>query len=160
MEQINQIWNHPLYRECLTALEAQEKDRIFCRHDLEHALAVARLAMIFNLQGQYGVDPKQIYAAALLHDCGRWAREPEPVPHEEAGAQLAEHILRDCGFREREIREITAAIAGHRDPAVREEPTLRGLLYRADKASRSCFACPAEPQCNWAPEKKNLTLEW
>ena len=32
------------------------------------------------------------------------------------------------------------------------------LLYRADKASRMCLFCTAEPECNWSREKKNMTI--
>ncbi|ERI70706.1 hypothetical protein HMPREF1548_02087, partial [Clostridium sp. KLE 1755] len=41
-----------------------------------------------------------------------------------------------------------------------QEESLRGVLYRADKKSRSCFACPAEGACSWPPSKKNLLLKW
>ena len=36
----------------------------------------------------------------------------------------------------------------------------RQVLYRADKKSRPCFACPAEGACSWPPSKKNLLLKW
>ena len=36
---------------------------------------------------------------------------------------------------------------------------LRRVLYRADKASRTCFACPAEKACDWSAEKKNMELK-
>ena len=34
----------------------------------------------------------------------------------------------------------------------------RQLLYRADKASRNCFVCEAQSQCNWKPEKRNREI--
>ena len=36
---------------------------------------------------------------------------------------------------------------------------LTELLYRADKASRVCLFCAAEPECNWSPEKKNMRIK-
>ena len=54
---------------------------------------------------------------------------------------------------------ILDAIRSHRDKAVAQENSLRGILYTADKRSRSCFACPARTDCDWPEEKKNLTLE-
>ncbi len=49
-----------------------EEGRRFCHHDMGHFLDVARLAMIFNLQQGLSVSKEMIYAAALLHDIGRW----------------------------------------------------------------------------------------
>ena len=37
---------------------------------------------------------------------------------------------------------------------------LAGVLYRADKASRACFACQASSQCNWKAVKKNQEIQW
>ena len=39
-----------------------------------------------------------------------------------------------------------------------QEP-LERLLYESDKASRMCFACPAEAQCDWSEEKKNMEIK-
>ena len=50
-------------------------------------------------------------------------------------------ILEDCGFTEQEIMEILTAIGGHRASGV--TAPLGRLLYRADKKSRPCYACPA-----------------
>ena len=55
-------------------------------------------------------------------------------------------------------RENLEAIRAHRSPEIRQEKSLRGYLYRADKASRNCLACPAEPACDWPKEKKNLEI--
>ncbi|MCD7929143.1 MAG: hypothetical protein LUF86_03175 [Clostridiales bacterium] len=46
MERVNQILRHPLFREKLTEIDRLEQERIFCRHGLEHLLAVARLSYI------------------------------------------------------------------------------------------------------------------
>ena len=53
---------------------------------------------------------------------------------------------------------MTDAILQHRNESVKEEKNLRGVLYRADKASRACFACKAEPECNWKDDKKNRSV--
>lgn len=107
-----------------------------------------------------GIEKELIYAAALLHDCGRFRQYEDGTPHELAGAQLAEEILFDCGFEEPEREEILRAISGHREKKLAQEESLRGVLYRADKKSRPCFACPAEGACSWPPSKKNLLLKW
>ena len=81
-----------------------------------------------------------------------------PFPHEQASGELAAGILEACGFTPEEKEEILAAILRHRDKEMAEERGLSGLIYRADKQSRSCFACPAEGECDWSREKKNLLL--
>ena len=99
-----------------------------------------------------------IYAAALLHDCGRWRQYEDGTPHEKASAQIAPQILVECGFAEEERESILAAIRGHRNPKSAEAAGLTGLLYRADKLSRSCFSCKAKAECDWPEEKKNRKI--
>ena len=77
-----------------------------------------------------------------------------------ASAQIATVILKDCGYNEQEVRYIVEAISNHRDAAVAEQGNLSGILYKADKMSRSCFACKAEKECNWKSDKKNMQLFW
>lgn len=157
---IDSILRHPLYQKCINANEEAEADRCFCRHNMGHFLDVARIARIMNLEEGIAADTELIYAAALLHDIGRYLQYRDGTPHEKAGAAIAPAILEDCGFTEAEREEILGAIFSHRDASVAEEKSLRGLLYRADKASRPCFACKAEPDCDWKAEKKNLRLKY
>ena len=70
MERVNRILRHPLYQSLLRELREAEAERIFCGHDMEHFLAVARLAWIENLQEHSGIAREMIYAAALLQDRG------------------------------------------------------------------------------------------
>ena len=142
MERVNAICRHALWRESVDEIARLEQDRVFCRHDRAHLLDVARLAYMENLERGLGVDKELIYAAALLHDIGRHLQYTKNIPHDEAGAQLAEIIMADCGF----------------SPADRSRDGLAALLYRADKASRACLFCAAEPECNWSREKKNMTI--
>ena len=50
MERINKISEHPLWKLHMTQLKEAEKDRIFCKHGIEHLLDVARIAYIENLE--------------------------------------------------------------------------------------------------------------
>lgn len=154
----NEILKHKLFLQYYAEIEKWEKERIFCHHDMVHFLDVARLAMIMNLREKIGADEECIYAAALLHDIGRFVQYEDGTPHEQASARLAEVILKDCGYTEKETAVILEAIARHRDKESAKERNLNGLLYRADKMSRSCFACKAEKDCDWKAEKKNLRL--
>lgn len=132
-----------------------EKDRAFCRHDIDHLLHVARLAYIENLEQDWKISKELIYTAALLHDIGRGIQYIEGIPHEKASYAMAPAILDDCGFGGQEKEDILDAIRSHRNQAVSEEATLRGLIYRADKLSRNCFACKASAECSWSETKKN-----
>ena len=125
---------------------------------MTHFLDVARIALILNMEEDYGIDKELIYAVALLHDIGRWMQYEEGIPHEQASAKLAPEILIKSGFDEKEQKAVLGAILSHRDASVKDEKTLRGLLYRADKLSRACFACKAQEKCDWKAEKKNMRI--
>lgn len=160
MNRIDEILKHHLFIRHLKLNEEAEADRRFCRHNMGHFLDVARIAMILNEKEHIGVPQEWIYAAGLLHDIGRHVQYETGIPHEQASAEIAPDILRDCGFNEEETRVIVEAISCHRNAEVTEKKDLSGILYRADKASRACFACEAEPECNWKDGKKNLKLRY
>lgn len=157
MERLNRIWNHPLYQENMHALLELEQDRVFCGHGPEHLLAVARLAWIMNLEQKLGYEKSVIYAAALIHDIGRAEEYRSGLSHEEGSRRLGLKILPACGYHEEEQALILEAAASHRK--VSEKQDLNWLLYRADKMSRLCFACPAEKLCDWPAEKKNMEIK-
>lgn len=160
MERIRQIQAHPLFQNIFSKLQCAENDRVFCCHTMEHFLDVARIMYIYNLEEGNSLKKDVIYAAALLHDLGRYEQIRRGTPHETAGAELAEKIMGECGFMPEEIREVRTAILGHRDKSsLNSTSSLAEYLYRADKKSRLCFLCKAEPECNWSEEKKNLWIE-
>lgn len=174
MRRVNRILEHPLYKAALRDIEEAEKERIFCRHDMEHFLSVARIAHIYNLQEKAGFEQELIYAAALLHDIGRAVEYADGTPHQEAGARLAEQILSECGFSGESRQMILSAIRFHRQGAAEaakaagtaageaqaeKNRRLGEYLYRADKKSRLCFSCKAQQECNWKMEKRNLAIE-
>lgn len=156
MERVDRILRHEAFRFHLRQNEEAERERRFCKHGIEHFLDVARIAAIMNLEEELSIEKEIIYATALLHDIGKHVQYEDGTPHELAGAELAPSILQDCGFHAEEVEQIVDAILVHRKSEVREEPNLRGLLYRADKASRACFACKAQKDCNWKDGKKNF----
>lgn len=158
MDRVNQIWKHPLYQTELHKLQLLEADRKFCRHTPEHFLDVARLAYIRALEENYSVSKELIYCTALLHDIGRARQYEDGTPHDEAGAVIAEQILKELGFSPEEIQAIVSAIRGHR--AETNQTILGQLIYRADKKSRNCFSCKAEPECYWSSAKKNMTIQY
>lgn len=155
MERIDKIIGHSMFLEHLHQNMEWETDRHFCRHDLAHFLDVARIGRIMNLEGQLGIEEEILYAAALLHDIGKHLQYSHHIPHEKASAELAPPILRDCGFDAEETAMIVEAILSHRDSSAVSDENLRGVLYRADKASRPCFCCPVKADCNWKEGQKN-----
>lgn len=160
MKRVNKILENHTYQEYIRKNKAAEVDRIFCCHNMEHFLDVARIAWIMNLEEQLGLSKTMIYATALLHDIGRHVQYEDGTPHEIAGARLAEEILTECGFRPKECAGILQAIRDHRNKKAAKEKSLSGVIYRADKASRACFYCEAEQLCNWKESKKNLKVKY
>ena len=117
----------------------------------------ARIAYIINLERSLNLDKVIIYAAALLHDIGKWRQYEEGISHEAASCVLAKDILSECSFNEKEIMQILDAISGHRKKE--EDPSeLNGLIALADKLSRNCFYCTSIDKCNWVEEKKNKSI--
>lgn len=159
MERINRIIQHPLWQASAGQIEALETERIYCGHDIDHFLHVARIAYIENLEQELHVSKELIYAAALLHDIGRGLEYTEGIRHETASAAMAPGIAEACGFGQTEINEVTEAIRLHRTKDIAGEMNLAGLIYRADKKSRNCFRCPAEESCDWDRAKKVMKIE-
>ena len=168
MKAIEEIRNHPLYVESYKKLEHAEQERIFCCHQMEHLLDVARIAYIKSLEQKLEIRKEVIYAAALLHDIGKYRQYTEGIPHEKASAEIAEVILNELSeelFSETEKASILRAILGPHiigitGPLYREDmEALERLIYTSDKQSRNCFACKVQEECDWDVGKKNIVLE-
>ena len=95
-----------------------------------------------------------IYGAGLLHDVGKYLQYTEGTGHHVASADIGRKILDDAGYTPEETEEICRAILSHRNREAAEKTALGRILYRADKISRACYACPAAKACNWSDEKK------
>lgn len=160
MNRVNQLYHHPVYQGKFRALQEAEKDRKFCKHTLEHFLDVARLMYIDALEHELDLSREMIYAMALMHDIGRIDQITKGIPHEQAGADLCDRILPDCGFTGDEISMIKDAILHHRTGADTGLNFCGDMLYRADKKSRNCYACDMQKECNWDRNKMNLKIEY
>lgn len=160
MERIDRIVSHEKYQAHLSKIGELEQERVFCKHQMEHFLSVARIAMLIKAEEELPVERELIYAAALLHDIGRGLQYQTGVPHERASAEIAAEILADCFFNEPEALEITQAILGHRDSKSAGLAGLSGLLYRADKLSRDCFCCGAKDECDKPLAARTLKINY
>jgi len=147
LERINKLISLPGYQRLLLQLEQQERVRIYCRHDLAHSLAVARVAYILYLERVGCRDKEQvkelIYAAALVHDLGRTQAGED---HAAAGARLARRLLPEAGFTPEEVEQIALAVACHRSASL-GTALLAGLIQEADDLSRPCFNCNVRDSC-------------
>ena len=160
MNRVDLILKNSKYQEYIDKIKQAEEDRIFCLHNMSHFMDVARIALIFNLKEGLEISKELIYATALLHDVGRFLQYEDGTPHEKASAELAPEILAETGFNKQEQEEILRAIREHRNKDVAKERSLAGIIYRADKISRPCFACEAEKQCDWKKSKKNMKITY
>lgn len=145
MTRINRLLTDPDFLAYLENTKECEADRVYCRHDLTHALDVARIAYVLCLEETAGLDKELVFAAALVHDLGRWMEYRDSIPHDAAGVHLAEGLLKKSGFGDHEIGAILEAIGRHRDGG--GASALSGLLYRADKLSRNCVSCATIGTC-------------
>lgn len=153
MQRCNKIYSHPVYIECVERIKKNEKNRKFCLHNLQHSLDTARIGYIYILENNIDIDKELFYAAALLHDAGRYTG----IPHNRSGAEIAKIIMPECGFTEDETATVVDAIAAHRTKT--NDNDFSSILYMADKKSRICFECNAADECYWTMKKRNLSID-
>ena len=93
MPRLNAVVNHEVYQTYYKRICECETDRVFCCHQMNHLLDVARIAYIKNLEEGLGFDKELIYVAAVLHDIGKSFQYRQQIPHEIAGERIARRIL-------------------------------------------------------------------
>lgn len=153
MKRVNAVLENELFRRALAKIEACEEGRVFCRHGLPHLLDTARIMSILALKEGKALPQEEIYACALLHDIGR----ESGAEHASKSAALAEKILPQCGFDEKECARICEAIAEHGHDK-EGNSALAELLCRADRLSRPCFACAAVGDCYWTEKNREIVI--
>lgn len=159
MKRLNALIKDELYMECLGKNSFYERDRVFCGHDFNHFLDTARITYIISLEEKLSFTKEIIYAAAILHDIGRFKQYEENIPHNKASYDIAKYLLEKYSFQEEEKTMILDAILSHR-VLDKNKNSLNALLYRGDKLSRMCISCKATKECNWSEEKKNLQIKY
>lgn len=150
MQRVRQLLADKEFKTHLEKISSRENQRHFCKHDLAHFMDVARICYQLWLEAgcpqRALIDKEIIYAAALLHDIGRWQEYDGVGDHALISARLADTILKRMAFSPVRVELMTKAIAGHRK-LQGGEGILGELLYRADKLSRHCFLCEAQTDC-------------
>lgn len=157
LTQTNRLLNLPEYQDYLQRIEAHEKDRHLCRHNLAHFLDVARIAAVIANEEGLSLNRDLIYTTALLHDIGRFVQYENGTPHERASHDLAVGLLRHLDFSSEDQSVILEAILSHRTAGTQG---FNAVFYQADKKSRACYGCAAQEECNWNNEKKNLEITY
>ena len=166
MDRIKPILENEEFIKRIKQISESEEDRIYCKHDLAHALDVARIAFIKNLEENIGLSKDCIYATALLHDIGRAEEYKSGTEHKIAAIAPAMNILRDAGFSSDEIEGIISSISNHsgksKDKSKSSDFTdsLSELLTEADRLSRTCFICNSSESCKWDDDMKNTMIEY
>ena len=160
LELTNQILKNERFVKTVAHIEELESDRVFCHHDMDHFLDVARIATLMANDSGEDIGRDIIYSAALLHDIGRAEQYKTGIKHETAGEPIAKAILSECGASEEIMAAITDAVREHGNEAVKNEKGLRGLIYRADKASRKCYRCGAAKNCHKSQEKRVMEIRY
>lgn len=158
----NKIIKNQKYIKILKDIEALEKGRIFCGHNMEHFLDVARITLILCKEQNLDVSPDFIYSTALLHDIGRAQQYRNDVSHDTAGEKIAREILQEVGASESFTDAVCSCILHHSTNKVTQGgiSAFEKIFRAADKKSRNCFCCKAQKECNWQYEKRNMNIEF
>lgn len=161
MYRVDRILKDSWYQQCLANNAALEKERRFCRHDLQHMLDVARIAYMLVLEDSSGGEAaatregmlktgtvkEVVYAAGLLHDMARWKEYETGEDHALTGSFMAGPVLDRAGYDAAEKEIIVTAIREHRSGG-REASLLGQYLCTADDLSRPCSRCGARTECH------------
>ncbi|MDO5755636.1 MAG: HD domain-containing protein [Tissierellia bacterium] len=158
MKNTNKIHQMDIIQGKIEKLKILEKDRKFCKHNMEHFLSVARICYILCLENKLPVKKDLIYTTALLHDLGRVEEIIKGVDHDKASVGLAKEVLQYTDFTPSEKEEIIGAIGKHRKTQVGKD--FASYFYQADKLSRTCYECEARNDCYWSSAKKNMEIKY
>lgn len=149
MSRVNQILEHEEYICYIEKIDKLERERLFCKHGFEHGLNVARIAYAYLLeQGEFLLTKECVYAAAFLHDIGRWVEYETGEDHAEASARLALPLLEACQFSREDIQVILKGIREHRRHHEDDLTLLGAALALADDWSRDCRHCTVQILCH------------
>ncbi|WP_199242592.1 HD domain-containing protein [Desulfosporosinus fructosivorans] len=148
MTRVNQLLEHEDYISYMEKIDGLEKERRFCKHGFEHGLNVARIAYAYLLEkGELLLSKESIYAAAFLHDIGRWVEYETGEDHAVASARLALPLLEVCRFNSDDIQVILNGILEHRRHPEDNLTTLGEALALADDWARDCRHCSLQDLC-------------
>jgi uncharacterized protein len=159
MARVNHLLEHQDYISYMEKIDSLEKERLFCKHGFEHGLNVARIAYAYLLEKRESLFPKEsVYAAAFLHDIGRWVEYETGEDHAEASARLARPLLEACSFSLEDIQVIVKGIREHRRHPEGNLTSLGAALALADDWARDCRHCSVQSLCHKHNQGMNQVL--
>ena len=159
MSRVNQLLEHEDYISYMKKIDESENERLFCKHGFEHGLNVARIAYAYLLEkGELLLLKEIVYAAAFLHDIGRWVEYETGEDHAEASARLALPLLEACRFRMDDIQVILKGIREHRRHPEDNLTKLGAALALADDWSRDCRQCSVQARCHKYTQAMNQVM--
>lgn len=169
MKYTERILKNKMFLQIQQDIRRHEKDRIYCHHEMEHALDVCRMAWILYLEEHLGMEFQEdgwremkdrFYVAGLLHDIGRARQYAAGEHHSAAGARLAEQILIQIHYPAAWMEETLQIIREHhgRGYKTQDKNCIRYYIERADHLSRCCFCCAAAGTCKWSAKERNQTI--
>lgn len=148
MTRVNLLLEHGDYSYYIQKIDNSEKERAFCKHGFEHGINVARIAYAYLLEkGELSLSKESVYAAAILHDIGRWVEYETGEDHAEVSARLALPLLKTCGFSSEDIQVILKGIREHRLHSEDKLSLLGAALALADDWARDCRHCSVQARC-------------
>lgn len=148
MTRVNQLLEQEDYICYMEKIDVLEKERLFCKHGFEHGLNVARIAYAYLLEKGELLFPKEsVYAAAFLHDIGRWVEYETGEDHAEASSRLAIPLLEACQFSSGDTQVILTGIREHRRHHEDNLTLLGEALALADDWARDCRHCSVQALC-------------
>lgn len=168
MKYTENLLKQPAFLQWQAEIQSYEQDRIYCKHDLAHALDVCRIAWILYLEYRLSLDGNEMgswekdrfYVTGLLHDVGRVFQYRNGEHHSSAGVRMAEQILREIGYPSEWMEETLRIIGSHQGRSTLQEmpKNMEYFLRRADHLSRNCFCCAAADSCKWKEQERNQTI--
>lgn len=185
MKYTEKILEHPGFQCIQKEITEWERERIYCHHEMSHALDVCRMAWILYLElcAEHQWEEirteeikDRIYVTGLLHDIGRAAQYETGEHHSSAGEKIAEQILTEIDFPREWKNDVLDTITAHHGRNNRgsqkggvgflaEQVTgletaelITYCIQRADHLSRNCFCCEAAETCKWKEEERNQTV--
>ncbi len=169
MKYVKRILEHPEFIKIQNEIKTWERGRIYCHHEIEHALDVCRMAWVMYLEAHAAAaieDPvlqqkkEQFYVAGLLHDIGRARQYETGEHHAAAGRAIAEKILTEIAYPGEWMEETLRIIGSHHGRAAGSDTgdSVAYYIQRADHLSRNCFLCDAADSCKWKEEERNRTI--
>ncbi len=148
MARVNQLLEHEDYIRYIEKIDELEKERCFCKHGFEHGLNVARIAYAYMLEkGEALLLKQEVYAAAFLHDIGRWVEYETGEDHALVSARLALPLLEVCRFSPEAVQMILTGIREHRRHGEDNLSYMGEALALADDWSTDCRQCSVQNQC-------------